>query len=91
MKKSKFAPWLKTISGFVIATSILVGIGYSFAYSESESVIALVIAYVFAGVFSGLLMLVVAEILEYLQHITKQLDDLYNQNEPSRQHFDKTI
>ena len=91
MKKSKYAPWLKTISAFAITASILVGIGYSFQYSNNTAIIILTIAFVFVSIFSGLLLLVISEALEYLQHITKQLDDLYNQSEPSKQHFDKII
>ena len=91
MKKSKFAPWLKTISGFVIASSVLVGIGYSFAYADNGAILILAIAFVFMSIFSGLSLLVISEVLEYLQHITKQLDDLYKQNEPSKKHFDKII
>lgn len=91
MKKSKYAPWLKTLSTFTITASFLVGIGYSFAYSENGAILILAIAFAFMGAFSGFLMLIGAEILEYFQHITKQLDDLYNQNEPSKQHFGKSI
>ena len=91
MKKSKYAPWLRTISAFTITASILVGIGYSFAYSNNVAMLIFAIAFALIGAFSGLLLLVVSEVLEYLQHITNQLDDLYKQNEPSKNHFDKTI
>lgn len=91
MKKSKYAPWLRTISSFTITASVLVGIGYSFAYSNNTAMIILTIAFVFMSIFSGLLLLVVSEVLEYLQHITKQLDDLYSQKERNKQRFDKII
>lgn len=91
MKKTKYAPWLRTISAFTITASVLVGIGYSFAYSNNTAMIILTIAFVFMSIFSGLLLLVVSEVLEYLQHITKQLDDLYSQKERNKQRFDKII
>ena len=89
MRKSKYGPWLKTAAGFTITGSVLVGIGN--AFQENEVMIIISLASAVLGIFSGFIMLIGAEVLEYFQHITKQLDDLYNQNEPSKQHFDKTV
>ena len=89
MKKSKYAPWLRTAAGFTITGSVIVGIANIF--QENEVMIIISLASAFLGVFSGFIMLIGAEVLEYFQHITKQLYDLYNQNEPSKQHFNKTV
>lgn len=74
MKKSKFAPWLKTISAVVVTGSFLIGL----TCGVTQGLIGLF--YIVVGVSFGFILRIGAEVLEYFEHITKQLDDLYNQN-----------
>lgn len=71
-KKSKGADWLQTMSGFLIAATILGAISLICLKVS----IAIIISEVCGGLFSAFLLGCYAEHLEYMEHMTKQLEEI---------------
>ena len=90
MKKSKYSAWLITFSSIIIGLSVIGGVCIGIAFKEDFAFL-FAFSMIVVGVFVAFFLKVLSDILEYLQHITKQLDDLYRQNELQKQHFDKSV
>lgn len=77
-KPSKRADWLNAIAGFITVATVLGAIGISISLSsQNESYIFLyVIAEMCVGLFFAFMLKCYAEHLEYMEHMTKQLEEI---------------
>ena len=91
MRKSKILPWIKFLVGFMITLSAIgSGIIGLTAKSDYQSVYA--IAFLLAGLFFSFILAILGESLEYFEHITTQLDNIYHKEENKKaKHIDIEI